>query len=483
MSDINTPFTAVQIALRRRMWLLNLAGIVGVLLTLIGLAGIVVAAVALIKFGGKSTPAYGDDAAHFMYGSIGAETHSGLPYWLWKTLPSLYPDEFQGRSDYAAFGFLYEKDADGKQRDLPVGISRRQVQGVDVVWFNCGTCHVGTWRELADASPHIVPGMPSNNLHLQRFIQFVLNLATDERLSPDNLIPAMESQGAHFDWIDKLAWRYAVLPRVREGLIEHQSRLKPLLDKQPAWGPGRVDTFNPYKLLLELPAGSRVPDAELVGTADFPAIFDQQPREGMKLHWDGDNDLLAERNLSAAVGAGVTPDLVDIPSIERNATWLMGLKPPPSPHHPDPAAVERGEAIYMQGCAACHGWQGPNGYVFEGAKIGKVEPNKDLGADPNRLDLHAEIPRLAGLDHVRRHALPFQPFRQDRRLRQSAARRPLAARSLPAQWLRADAGGSSPSTRQQAEGFRARVRRDRSGQGRVCRARLHAGRRHEQLLL
>ena len=92
---------------------------------LIGLAAVVFGCIALFKFGGKATPAYGDDAAHFMYGSIGAETHSGLPYWMWKTLPSLFPAEFEGRSDYSAFGFLYEKDADGRQLDLPIGISRR----------------------------------------------------------------------------------------------------------------------------------------------------------------------------------------------------------------------------------------------------------------------------------------------------------------------------------------------------------------------
>ena len=107
-------------------------------------------------------------------------------------------------------------------------------------------------------------------------------------------------------------------------------------DKQPAWGPGRVDTFNPYKLLLEFPAGSRVPDAELVGTADFPAIFNQRPREGMRLHWDGNNDSLAERNLSAAVGAGVTPDSVDHESIERDAAWLMDLKAAAEPLPPRP---------------------------------------------------------------------------------------------------------------------------------------------------
>ena len=383
-----------------------------------------------------------------MYGSIGAEPHSGLPYWLWKTLPSLYPAEFEGRNDYSAFGFLYEKDADGKQRDLPIGISRRQVQGIDVVWFNCGTCHVGDLaRDGRTSPPHVVPGMPSNNLDLHRFIRFVLNLATDERLSPDNLIPAMESQGAQFDWLDKLAWRYAVLPRVREGLVEHQSRLEPLLDKQPAWGPGRVDTFNPYKLLLELPAGSRVPDAELVGTADFPAIFNQRPREGMKLHWDGDNDSLAERNLSAAVGAGVTPNSVDHAAIERNAAWLMDLKPPPSPYHPDPAAVERGKSIYMQACAACHGWQGPNGYVFEGAKnrAGRAEQGPRRRPQSARF-LYAKVPRLADLDDVRRHAVPLHPFRQDGRLRQSAARCLMAARALPAQWFGADAGRPAPSS-------------------------------------
>ena len=44
------------------------------------------------------------------------------------------------------------------------------------------------------------------------------------------------------------------------------------------------------------------------GASDFPSIFNQKPRgdQKMELHWDGNNSSLAERNLSAAVGAGVT---------------------------------------------------------------------------------------------------------------------------------------------------------------------------------
>ncbi len=390
MSDINTPFTAAQIYLRKRIWTLELVLLVLAALVLTGFVALAVALTALVKFSGKGTPAYAQDRAHFMYGSIGAEPNSGLPYWMWKALPSLYPEAFKGRSDYSAFGFLYQKDADGRQLDLPVGISRRKVQGVDVVWFNCATCHVGAWRENAGAAPHVVAGMPSNTLDLYRFIRFVLDIGADERISPDILMPAMERQGARFGPLDKLAWRLMVLPRVREGLVRNRFRLLPLLAAQPPWGPGRVDTFNPYKLLLQLPAGSRIPDAERVGTADFPAIFNQRPRQGMQLHWDGDNNSLAERNLSAAVGAGVTPQTADHAAIDRDARWLLDLRPPPSPYHPDPGAVRRGQAIYMQACASCHGWQGPNGYVFRGDRLGQVEPISSVGTDPNRLNSYTQ---------------------------------------------------------------------------------------------
>ena len=44
----------------------------------------------------------------------------------------------------------------------------------------------------------------------------------------------------------------------------------------------------------------------------------------------------------------------------------------------------------MQACAPCHGWQGADGYVFEGAKLGQVEPNTSLGADPNRLNSYTQ---------------------------------------------------------------------------------------------
>ena len=139
----------------------------------------------------------------------------------------------------------------------------------------------------------------------------------------------------------------------------------------------------------------------------------------------------------------------------------------------------------MQACAACHGWQGPNGYVFEGAKIGQVEPNKDLGADPNRLDSYTQKFRdwqvstmFEGTPYHFSHFAKTDGY---------------ANLPLDGLWLRAPYlhNGSVPTladlltaARPAAEGFRARLGRDRSGQGRVSsRPPARRASRREQLLL
>src|SRR5262249_60720916 len=138
------------------------------------------------------------------------------------------------------------------------------------------------------------------------------------------------------------------------GFIERRSRLQPSLAELLPWGPGRVDTFNPYKLVqMDMLLSAIAPD-ERHGASDFPSIFNQKPREGMQLHWDGNNSSLRERNLSAALGAGVMPETVDHAAIERVAAWLGELRPPRSPHPVAPAAARPGRGPYLNGSAGCH---------------------------------------------------------------------------------------------------------------------------------
>jgi hypothetical protein len=391
------PITAVEKALHRRWRLLTPLYIILALIAVVGVVGAVAGLILLWQFTQNRTPRYADIVEEFKYGSIGAEPHSGIPYPIWRVLPTLFPEAFEHRNDYSAFGFLYENDVNGRQRDLPIGISRRTYRNVEVVWFNCATCHTGTVNAtMTDpdgqvrTGTHIIPGMPSNNLDLYRFITFLLEAGADERLAPDNLIAAINKNGPRLGLVEETLYRWYVIPTLREGLLMRRSRLLPLLKAQPPWGPGRVDTFNPYKLIqASMPLNTLQPK-ELIGTADFPAIFHQGPRRGMHLHWDGDNTSLAERNLSAAIGAGVTADTVDFETIDRIANWLLQLRPPRSPYHPDAAAVARGREVFLVQCRSCHGSQDSPDYNFTGATIGQVETNRELGVDPHRLDSYTE---------------------------------------------------------------------------------------------
>ena len=154
-----------------------------------------------------------------------------------------------------------------------------------------------------------------------------------------------------------MVWRFYVIPRVREGFIERARGLQPFLAEQAAWGPGRVDTFNPYKLVQMRDAAGRIAPAERHGASDFPSIFNQKPREGMQLHWDGNNSSLEERNLSAALGAGC--DAGDGgPRCDRTGRRLARRSAPaaePAPRSTPPRP--RAGALYMNACAACHGYQ------------------------------------------------------------------------------------------------------------------------------
>ena len=64
------------------------------------------------------------------------------------------------------------------------------------------------------------------------------------------------------------------------------------------------------------------------------------------------------------------------------------------------AAAERGKALYMRDCAACHGWQDKTEYVFKGERLGKVTPNAELKADSGRLDSYTEAFRQRQLNEL-----------------------------------------------------------------------------------
>jgi len=350
---------------------------------------------------------YADDAEHFKYGSIGSDVDGGIPYAIWRALPLIcsrhLPDpeafaalpvaEQHGLGGYRQFGFLTEPG-----RERPVGFSQRRVV-VDRVGLNCAVCHVSTVRGADNDPPRrLMLGMPANTVNLQGYFQFLFDCAADGDFTTERVMAAVEAV-ADPGWLEGWLLRRAVAP-LRETLLTRRQQLA-FMNEVPAFGPGRVDTFNPYKTMV-----FNEPWDGTVGTADFPSLWNQAPREGMNLHWDGNNDSVLERNISAALGAGATPESLDVERMLRVAAWIGAPDPrqeiseqarnrriqaaranprpgpgelaiPAYPFPVDQALAERGEALYDVYCADCHDWQG--------AAIGTVVPLEAIGTDPHRL--------------------------------------------------------------------------------------------------
>ena len=310
-------------------------------------------------------------AEHFKYGSIGSEGRSGIPYWVWVVLPTVFEDLLpEGEGDgYQRLGFLYEDNA---PRGRPIGTSYRETI-VPFIGLNCAVCHTGTLRESADGPTQIMLGVPAHQFDLQRYLQFLFAVADDPRFTADNIIPAIEQANPDFGFFDKLLYRLRVLPDTRRGL-QTEKRLFTWMQTRPDQGPGRVDTFNPYKLNI-----FGLPEDSFVGTADLPSLWNQAPREGLWLHWDGNNNSVEERNKSAAIGAGASEDSLDIKGMQRIEDWISGLMPPDFPAgRIDWSRVDAGRQLYQTNCAQCHD--------FDGADIGQVTPIDQIGTDRERLD-------------------------------------------------------------------------------------------------
>ena len=122
------------------------------------------------------------------------------------------------------------------------------------------------------------------------------------------------------------------------------------------------------------------------GAADLPAIWNQGVRKGLHLHWDGNNGSLFERNISAAIGAGVTPESVDLPRIERIARWLQQVPAPASKLTPSsPEAQAAGKALYAKHCQNCHGSADSQ---WRGELTETIVSIDEIGTDRSRLDSH-----------------------------------------------------------------------------------------------
>ena len=321
---------------------------------------------------------YADAEEHFKYGSTGGERTAGIPVALWNLLPDLFQKFLPGKG-FESLGFIYETN-----RAFPVGVSERNVQGINRVFVNCAVCHVGTVRDTPDSPRRIIVGMPANNMDLQAFERFLFACARDEDFYSARIVDEIAKRKSD-DLLNRLLFRYIAVGLARQQLITLAQRFS-FMDREPDTGPGRVDTFNPPKVLLNFRMDD-LPTNEWVGNCDLPSIWNQSKRQGMKLHWDGNNDSVDERNRSAAYGTGATPPTLDTNSLARMKDFIWTNTPPPWPYGIDAVKSTRGEKIYADYCTRCHGKSGSD---FTGEYVGQVTPIEKIQTDRHRLDSYTE---------------------------------------------------------------------------------------------
>lgn len=153
-----------------------------------------------------------ESRSRFLYGSAGAEKTAGIPYWIWLTLPRIFPEYLPGPGGYASLGFSWEET-----RELPAGFSKQRVGYVRVAG-NCAICHAYSVSNGPDSAPTVLAAGPGHTAELQGLFAFYKQCARDPRFNAADLLDEI-SMTTKLSLIDKLLYRYVLIPRTRERFL------------------------------------------------------------------------------------------------------------------------------------------------------------------------------------------------------------------------------------------------------------------------
>jgi hypothetical protein len=317
-------------------------------------------------------PTFASLEERYKYGSIGAESKAGLPYWIWVALPRVFPDYVPGSGGYRAFGVAWEEG-----HEMPIGFTKKTI-GFPRVANNCAICHTTSYKVTPDDKPRFVPSGPGGT-NIQALLRFFSRCANDSRFNADTLLAEIK-QHAPLSFIDRLIYRYVLIPRTRQALVDRDGQFAWMNRAHiPDWGPGRDDPMNLTKYFM-----TKVPVDNSVGQADFPSTWNLSIREGKMLNWAGETPSPRSVILDSALGLQAKPDSHFQHHVDWIQQFLRQKQPPKFPFPVDERLAGRGKNIFDAQCNSCHGL-GP------GTKVGTVIDIAEIGTDRERLDTWTKV--------------------------------------------------------------------------------------------
>jgi hypothetical protein len=388
--------------LKRRFWKILL----GVLITLV----VVALAAFFLLLRPVSQPKTNDLAQVFNHGTIGNEETQGLPFWIWRVLPQIFPDYLPGNKDgYGTFGVFW---AQGEP--VPVGFSVKTLGVIPRVAPNCAFCHQGSYRLHADDPARLVSAGPGTRIDPQSYLRFLMRAGADPRFNADTIMAEIKAIYDMPLW-ERALYRFLLIPATRKALKEQGPRFA-WMDSRPDWGPGRIDPFNPVKFQnLGLPDDGTIGNSDMMPLWLLGELAATNTRQ-FSLHWDGLQTDLHETVVSGAIGDGMTYQ--SFPRTKATLARMMDVArlqaPPPSPfstrrpagdpYRVDAASVAAGRAIFVAHCANCHE---PQGARYR-TPISVVE----VGTDRHRLDMWTAEARKRYTNYEPGYAWGFSHFQK-----------------------------------------------------------------------
>jgi hypothetical protein len=366
--------------------------------------GALVASLVWVKFFRREpAPYFASDEEHFLYGSVGTEEQEGVPYWIWLVLPRIFPEYLPAPGGYAALGVLAPSG-----HEMPIGLSKITI-GFPRVGINCAMCHTASVRLRPTDPPTIYPAAPSHQTAPQMYLRFLFACASDPRFTADTILAEI-SRNYQLSTLDRLIYRYVIIPRTRSALRE-LDEADAWMRSRPDWGRGRIDPFNPVKFrVLEQPIDATI------GNSDMVPLWNLKAHTGHAYHWDGLNTDLREVVLSSAIGDGAPRKWVDrdmrgwdssdprtMSSLRRVQNYISEQQAPKYPFPIDSALAAQGAPIYSAECASCH--------ALGGARTGTVIPVAEIGTDRHRLDMWTKASAAAYNAYGEGHSWKFSHFR------------------------------------------------------------------------
>jgi mono/diheme cytochrome c family protein len=315
-------------------------------------------------------PAFSSPEERFKYGSFGQEFDAGIPYWIFYALPRVFPDKLPGPGGYASFGVAWEQG-----HELPIGFTKRRI-GFDRVANNCAACHTAAYRASPNENPTYVVTGPNHTLNLEAFFRFLVDCAKDPRFNADTLMAEVDL-ASNMDWLDRMAYRYLIIPITKQRLVEREGQFKWIYRHDfPEWGKGRDDAMNLTKYFM-----IRWPMDDSIGPTDMPSVWNLKKyvyEKGDRMNFAGDSNDAYSVVIDSALGLlGAAPH--NKKDFLSHIDWLVDyLKNKPAPRYPFPinqAKATRGKLVFDANCARCHASE----------RTGTRIPIAEIGTDPERI--------------------------------------------------------------------------------------------------